>query len=107
MPSPSSSNFYLEAGQLTPEELMRDIKQGFYITDTFGSGANLVTGDYSVGASGFWIENGVIAYPVHEVTVAGKLFDMFASLAPANDLEFRYGTNAPTVRLEGLTVAGQ
>jgi PmbA protein len=65
-----------------------------------------VTGDYSRGATGFWIENGKCTYPVSEVTIAGHLVDMFAALTPANDLEFRYGTNAPTVRLEGLTVAG-
>jgi len=69
-------------------------------------GVNLVTGDYSRGASGFWIENGQRTYPVSEVTIAGHLFDMFASLTPANDLTFRYGTNAPTLRVEGLTVAG-
>jgi PmbA protein len=70
-------------------------------------GVNLVTGDYSRGASGFWIENGKLTYPVSEVTIAGHLSEMFMSLTPANDLVFRYGTNAPTVRLEGMTVAGQ
>ena len=68
---------------------------------------NQVTGDYSRGASGFWIENGKRTYPVSEVTIAGNLIDMFRSLTPANDLEFRFGTNAPTVRVEGMTVAGQ
>ena len=71
-----------------------------------GMGVNLVTGDYSRGASGFWIENGQRTYPVSEVTIAGHLFDIFGSLTPANDLKFRYGTNAPTLRVEGLTVAG-
>jgi PmbA protein len=70
-------------------------------------GVNAVTGDYSRGASGFWIENGQRTFPVSEVTIAGNLVAMFAELVPADDLEFRYGTNAPTVRLEGLTVAGR
>ena len=87
-------------------ELIADIEDGFYVTDMIGMGVNLVTGDYSRGASGFWIENGQRTYPVSEVTIAGHLFDMFASLTPANDLTFRYGTNAPTLRVEGLTVAG-
>jgi PmbA protein len=77
------------------------------VTDLIGMGANLITGDYSRGAAGFWIENGRLTFPVSEVTIAGHLTDMFASLVPANDLAFRYGTNAPTVRIEGLTVAGQ
>jgi PmbA protein len=105
-PSPSPSNLHLEAGTKSPHELIAGIKDGFYITDLIGSGTNLVTGDYSRGASGLWIENGELTYPVSEVTIAGHLNDMFASLEPANDLEFRYGTNAPTVRVEGLTVAG-
>ena len=83
-----------------------DIADGFYVTDLIGMGANMVTGDYSRGASGFWIENGKPTFPVSEVTIAGNLTEMFAALTPANDLVFRYGTNAPTVRLEGLTVAG-
>ena len=70
-------------------------------------GVSLVTGDYSRGASGFWIENGELTYPVSEVTIAGHLSEIFKSLTPADDLVFRYGTNAPTVRVEGLTVAGQ
>ncbi len=86
---------------------MADIKDGFYVTDLIGMGVSMVTGDYSRGASGFWIENGKRSYPVSEVTIAGHLIDIFRNLTPANDLEFRYGTNAPTLRLEGLTVAGQ
>ena len=96
-----------QPGTLSPEELIADIKDGFYVTDLIGMGVNMVTGDYSRGASGFWIENGKKTYPVSEVTIAGHLLDMFRTLTPANDLEFRYGTNAPTLRLEGLTVAGQ
>jgi PmbA protein len=105
-PSPGPTNLHLEPGKLSPQELMKDIGEGFYITDLIGSGANMVTGDYSRGAAGFWIENGERTYPVSEVTIAGNMLDMFRSLSPANDLQFRYGTNAPTVRLEGLTIAG-
>ena len=100
------TNLHLEPGSQTRKELIADIKDGFYVTDLIGMGTNLVTGDYSRGASGLWIENGELTYAVSEVTIAGHLNDIFASLTPANDLEFRYGTNAPTVRLEGLTVAG-
>ena len=106
-PSPGASNLHLEAGRLSPQELIADIKDGFYVTDLIGMGVNMVTGDYSRGASGFWIENGKRSYAVSEVTIAGHLLDIFRTLTPANDLEFRYGTNAPTVRLAGLTVAGQ
>ena len=106
-PSPGSYNLHLEAGELTPRELIADVEQGFYVTDLIGSGVNGVTGDYSRGASGFWIENGEITYPVSEITIAGHLIEMFKSLTPANDLAFRYGTNAPTVRIEGLTVGGR
>jgi PmbA protein len=106
-PSPGSYNLHLEAGEPTPAELISDIKQGFYVTDLIGSGVNGVTGDYSRGASGFWIENGEISYAVSEVTIAGHLIEMFKSLTPANDLEFRYGVNAPTLRIEGLTIGGR
>ncbi|HUC51711.1 MAG TPA: TldD/PmbA family protein [Xanthobacteraceae bacterium] len=106
VPYPSPSNLHLEPGAKTPEQLIAEIEDGFYITDLIGQGVNLVTGDYSRGASGFWIENGVRTYPVSEVTIAGHLAEMFENLAPANDLTFRYGTNAPTLRVEGLTVAG-
>jgi PmbA protein len=105
-PSPGASNLHLEAGIVSPEDLIADIKDGFYVTDLIGHGASMVTGDYSRGASGFWIENGKRTYAVSEVTIAGHLLDMFRNLTPANDLEFKYGINAPTVRLEGLTVAG-
>jgi len=105
--SPGPSNLHLEGGRLSPESLISDIAEGFYVTDLIGVGANMVTGDYSRGASGFWIENGKCTYPVSEVTIAGHLLDMFRTLTPANDLVFRYATNAPTVRVEGLTIAGQ
>jgi len=105
-PSPATTNLYLEAGRLSPAALIADIQQGFYVTELMGMGVNGVTGDYSRGAAGFWIENGQIAFPVSEVTIAGNLKDMFASLTPASDLEFRHGTNSPTVRIEGMTLAG-
>jgi PmbA protein len=107
VPSPGASNLHMEPGTLSAEELIADIADGFYVTDLIGMGVNMVTGDYSRGASGFWIENGERTYAVSEVTIAGHLLDMFRNLTPANDLEFRYGVNAPTLRLEGLTVAGQ
>jgi len=105
-PSPSPTNLYMAAGTRTPEELMADVRQGFYVTELIGMGVNGVTGDYSRGAAGFWIENGKIAYPVSEITIAGNLKDMYRQLTPANDLVFRYGTDAPTLRIEGMTVAG-
>jgi PmbA protein len=105
-PSPTCTNLYMQAGTLSPKELIADIKQGFYVTETSGMGVNYTNGDYSVGASGFWIENGVITFPVNELTLAGNLLDMFKKITPANDLEFTYSINAPTLRIEGMTVAG-
>jgi len=105
-PSPSASNLYLQAGSMSVAELIKDIKAGFYVTELIGMGVNTVTGDYSRGASGFWIENGEITHAVSEVTVAGHLSEMFKSLTPADDLEFLYGVDAPTVRIEGMTLAG-
>lgn len=106
-PSPSASNFYLEAGAVTVAEMIGDIPDGFYVTELFGQGVNGVTGDYSRGAAGFWIEGGEIAYPVSEITVAGNLKDMFRNLVPANDLVLRYGVDCPTLRIDGLTIAGR
>ena len=106
VPSPGPSNLYLAPGAKSPDALIADIDDGFYITDLIGSGVNMVTGDYSRGAAGFWIEKGQRTFPVSEVTIAGHLTEIFAGLTPANDLVFRFGTNAPTVRVEGLTVAG-
>jgi PmbA protein len=106
-PSPGASNLHLAPGRETPDALIGDIAAGFQITSLIGMGVNQVTGDYSRGASGFWIENGRRSYPVSEVTVAGNLLDMFQTLSPANDLEFRFGIDAPTVRVEGLTVGGR
>ena len=105
-PSAGPSNLYLTAGKPTPQELIADIKDGLYVTELLGHGANGVTGDYSRGAAGFWIENGQITYPVSEITIAGNLRPMYQSLTRANDLRFRGSINAPTCRVEGLTVAG-
>jgi PmbA protein len=105
-PSPGPTNLHLTPGTKTPKQLIGEIEDGFFVTSLIGMGVNMVTGDYSRGAAGFWIENGELTYPVSEVTIAGHLLDMFKSLSPANDLSFRYATNAPTLRVEGLTVAG-
>ena len=106
-PTPSATNLHLEAGTISRDDLIKGVEQGFYVTEMMGRGINIVTGDYSRGATGFWIENGEIAAPVSEVTIAGNLQDMFMQMTPANDLVFRYGTNAPTVRVDGMTVAGK
>jgi PmbA protein len=105
-PSPSSTNAYMANGDVAAEALIADVGKGLFVTELIGMGVNAVTGDYSRGASGFWIENGEITWPVSEITIAGNLKDMFRNLQPANDLEFRGTTNAPTMRVEGLTVAG-
>jgi len=86
---------------------MADIKAGLYITELIGMGVNGVTGDYSRGAAGFWIEGGELAYPVSEITIAGNLKDMFARMRAADDLEFRFGTDAPTVRIDAMALAGR
>jgi PmbA protein len=105
-PSPSPSNLYMAPGPLSPTALMADIRLGLYVTELIGMGVNGVTGDYSRGAAGFMIRDGAIAEPVAEITIAGNLSDMFAHLTPASDLRFRRGTDAPTVRVEGMTLAG-
>ncbi len=105
-PSPASTNVTMEAGNISPTDMIKGVKQGLYLMDIFGMGVNNMTGDYSQGASGFWIENGEITYPVSEITIAGNLQDMFMNLTPANDLNLRYSKNAPTLLIEGMTVAG-
>lgn len=105
-PGPSTTNLWLEAGTLSPEELRADIAEGLYVTDLIGMGVNGLTGDYSRGASGFMIRHGELAEPVSEITIAGNLKDMFLNIAVANDLKLRRGTDAPSIRLEGLTLAG-
>ena len=106
VPSSGVTNLHLAPGTATPRDLIAGITDGFYVTDLIGMGANTVTGDYSRGAAGFWIERGELTYAVSEVTIAGHLSDMFRTLTPANDLTFRQGINAPTVLVEEMTVAG-
>jgi PmbA protein len=103
---PSTSNVHIPAGILSPAELQRDIGAGLYVSELIGSSVNMVNGDYSRGASGFWIENGELAYPVSEITIAGNLKDMFAALSAASNLEFRSAVNAPNLRIDSLTIAG-
>ena len=105
-PSVSSSNVHLAAGSTTPQALMADIVDGIYVTELIGHGVNGVTGDYSRGASGYRIVDGEITGPVAEFTVAGNLVDMFRALTPANDLEWHRTINVPTIRIDGMTVAG-
>jgi PmbA protein len=105
-PGVSATNLHLAPGTLTPAELMADIVDGIYVTELIGHGVNGVTGDYSRGASGFRIVKGEIAGPVAEFTVAGNLIDMFKALTPANDMEWHRAVNLPTVRVDGMTVAG-
>ena len=107
-PGIGSGNLYLEAGRLSPEEILREIKSGLYVTELLGQGVNMVTGDYSRGASGLWIENGELTYPVQEVTVAGNLKEMFRNItAIGNDLVFRGSVASPTLRIDGMTIAGE
>ncbi len=105
-PSPSTTNLYIAAGTVSPQQMLQQFGTGLYVTETIGHGTNLLTGDYSVGASGFWIEHGERAFPVSEVTIAGNLRDIFAQLTVANDLSFRYATNTPTIAVPAMTIAG-
>ena len=105
-PSPSPTNLYLAAGTVSPTALIADITLGIYVNELIGMGVNGVTGDYSRGAAGFMIRDGALAEPVAELTIAGNLLEMFAHLTPADDLRFRRGTDSPTVRIEGMTMAG-
>jgi PmbA protein len=106
-PGIGAGNFFLQPGEITPEALIADIKTGLYVTETMGFGVNLVTGDYSQGASGLWIENGELTFPVEEITIAGNLKDMYKNIvAIGNDLVFRGASAAPTIRIEGMTIAG-
>jgi PmbA protein len=107
-PGIGAGNFYLEPGTQTPQEILKGIKNGLYVTEFLGFGVNLVTGDFSRGASGLWIENGELTYPVEEITVAGNLKDMFKNIvAIGNDLEWRSSTACPTIMIQGMTVAGE
>lgn len=105
-PSPGSSNLYMQAGQESLESMIKSIKKGLLVTEVFGHGANIVTGDYSQGVGGFYIENGEIIYPVSEMTIAGNLKHMFRDIIPANDLKFEYSINSPSLLIEKMTVAG-
>lgn len=105
-PGAAASNVWMEAGSLSPEALIGEVEQGLFVTDLFGQGVNGVTGDYSRGCAGFWIENGQLAFPVSEMTIAGNLKEMFRNITPADDLELTHGTDAPTLRVDGLTIAG-
>ncbi|HEX7856458.1 MAG TPA: metallopeptidase TldD-related protein [Sphingobium sp.] len=105
-PGASATNVHLVPGELGPLDLMRDIKHGLYITELIGQGVNGVTGDYSRGAAGFLIENGTVECAVSEITIASNLKEMFANIVAANDLDFRYAVNVPTLRVDGMTVAG-
>ncbi|WP_419816011.1 TldD/PmbA family protein [Glacieibacterium sp.] len=105
-PGAGPANLHLAAGTLSPTELIADIKYGLYVTELIGMGVNGLTGDYSRGASGFLIENGELTVPVAEITIAGNLKDMFRALVPASDLEFIHATNVPTIRIDGMTLAG-
>jgi PmbA protein len=104
--SPSSTNAWLDPGERSIEEMAREIGTGFYVTETIGHGVNMVTGDYSKGASGFWIEGGEITYPVSEITIAGNLIDMFKAMHPLRDLEFRGSVNSPSLLIDGMTIGG-
>ncbi|MBV9539441.1 MAG: TldD/PmbA family protein [Acidisphaera sp.] len=105
-PGPAPTNLFMAAGSVSPAELMADIREGVYVTEMIGMGVNGVTGDYSRGAAGYMIRDGALAEPVAELTIAGHLLEMFAHLTPADDLAFRYGVNAPTLRVDGMTLAG-
>ena len=106
MPHPAASNLFIAAGKVTPEELIKDIKHGLLVTDLFGQGVNIITGDYSRGACGFLVQDGEITTPVNEITIAGNLADMFKNLQPANDLELIRGMDSPTLRIEDMSVSG-
>ena len=102
-----STNLYFENGKIGYKDLLSLNSKCLYITETIGHGSNIVTGDYSVGATGFLVENGEIKYPINEITIAGNFKDMFQNLNLANDLEFEYSINSPTMLIEGMVVAGK
>jgi PmbA protein len=107
-PGIGPGNYFLQAGKKTPQEIISNIKEGLYVTEFLGHGANLVTGDYSRGASGMWISGGELTFPVEEITVAGNLKDLFFNISEiGNDLEFRGSVASPTIRVDGLTVGGE
>lgn len=105
--SPSTTNLFLKAGDKSLEDMISSVEKGLYLTETIGHGINMVNGDYSKGAGGFWIENGEVQFPVSEITVAGNLKEIFANMVPADDLEMRFSTNSPSLYIDGLTIGGQ
>jgi len=105
-PSPGTSNFFIENGRLSRDALMADIDEGFLITEMIGSSVDMITGDYSRGAGGFWISNGAISHPVSEATIAGNLADMFMQITAADDIDMRDSTAAPSLRIDSMMVAG-
>ena len=105
--SGGTTNLYFENGKQSYDELLKTNSKCIYITETIGHGSNLVTGDYSVGATGFFVEDGEFKYPINEITIAGNFKDMFKNIFLANDLDFEYSTNSPTMMIEGMTVAGK
>ena len=102
-----TSNLYFKNGKISFQDLLSSNSKCLYITETIGHGSNIVTGDYSVGATGFLIENGEFKYPINEITIAGNFKEMFKNITLANDLEFEYSTNSPTMMIEGMVVAGK
>ena len=105
-PSPGTSNFMISPGDITPENLIKNVSEGFFVTDMIGSSVSMITGDYSRGASGFWIKNGELSIPITEATIAGNLKEMFMTLKPANDIDYSHSINSPTLLIEGMTIAG-
>ena len=105
--SGGTSNLYFDKGKINYKDLLNSHSRSLYITETIGHGSNIVTGDYSVGATGFLIENGEFKYPINEITIAGNFKEMFQNITLANDLEFEYSTNSPTMMIEGMIVAGK
>ena len=105
-PSPGTSNFIISPGDVTPENLIKNVNEGFFVTDMIGSSVSMITGDYSRGASGFWIKNGELSIPITEATIAGNLKEMFMTLKPANDIDYSHSINSPTLLIEGMTIAG-
>jgi PmbA protein len=107
-PGIGAGNLFLENGSISPEQLLADVKSGLYVTELMGFGVNMVTGDYSRGAAGLWIENGELTFAVEEITIAGNLKDMLNNVtAIGNDLEFRGAVASPTLRIDGMTIAGE
>ena len=105
-PSPGTSNFMISPGDVTPDNLIKNVSEGFFVTDMIGSSVSMITGDYSRGASGFWIKNGELSIPITEATIAGNLKEMFMTLQPANDIDYSHSINSPTLLIEGTTIAG-